>query len=101
MCAGSDLGYLIEVDWQNVCGERPRVCNGGQSAKCVRGATEGMKWRLISKLSAGSNPGYIMEVKFTFGDTQGTTLGSSISISEILMLIPKVMPQVSLMVFLI
>ena len=35
------------------------------------------------------------ELKITFGDTQGTTLGSSISISEILMLIPKVMPQVS------
>ena len=32
------------------------------------------------------------EFKITFGDTQGTTLGSSISISEILMLIPKVMP---------
>ena len=62
MCAGSDPGYLIEVDWQNVCGERPRVRNGGRSAKCVRGATQGMEWRSISKLSARSDPGYIMEV---------------------------------------
>ena len=30
------------------------------------------------------------ELKIPFGDTQGTTLGSSISILEILMLIPKV-----------
>ena len=30
--------------------------------------------------------------EISFGDTQGTTLGSSISISEILMLIQKVMP---------
>ena len=41
------------------------------------------------------------ELKIPFGDTKGITLGSSISISEILMLIPKVMPQVSLIVFLI
>ena len=50
------------ADRQIVCGERPRKRNGGRSAKCVRGATQGTKLRLIGKMCAGSDPGYIMEV---------------------------------------
>ena len=60
--AGSGPESVLEVDQQNVCGERSKECNESQSIKCVRGAVQQAFWRLNDKMCAGSGQETVLEV---------------------------------------
>ena len=61
-CAGSGPESVLEVDQQNICGERSRERNGSQSIYCVRGAVQQAFWRLNDKMCAGSGQETVLEV---------------------------------------